>query len=96
MKPVDIISLLQSILNYKGDFSVELLINILRRFAEHGVHLPIHQGLTYLLFVEEFGSQMPIEAIRTRTTSWLETTNHEVREAAGALEALLAKYGMSS
>ena len=53
--------------------------------------------------IEEFGSQMPVTAIRTWMTELLKTVKEQgdqslfeiIRGAAEALEAVLVKYGVS-
>ena len=53
--------------------------------------------------IEEFGSQMPVTAIRTWITDLLTTVKEErnpilseiIHEAADALEAVLEEYGVS-
>jgi aspartate/glutamate racemase len=97
MKSVDIVSSLYPLLEHDGDDHWLIsLMNTLRRLAEYGGHFPILQSNTTHCFTEELGSQMPIETICTLIAPFLKTTKHYVCEAAEALAAVLARYGVSS
>jgi hypothetical protein len=65
---------------------------ILKRFAEHGGHLPIFQRCTHC-FTEELGSQMTLETIRASMPPWWQPSTWDVREAAEAFQAKRVKCG---